>query len=181
MIQAHGLSHHDGQTGLVSSRAICRACTECCTPYDAGTCAGCPYAVCHMGSAHGLQLRCLFSVFLRTPCFSVCTLLAHEISHADALRSFRTTWTNHTGRFRGSVSTPKKKEPDLFLTLRFLQMSAALVRVLCTEYVIVCTPEYLYILLLRQLCIGYGVQLLRAASSVHRHVLCPQDVVPLQK
>lgn len=48
-----------------------------------------PYAVCHMGSAHGLELRCLFSVFLRTPCFSVCVLLAHEISHADALRSKR--------------------------------------------------------------------------------------------
>lgn len=48
MIQAHGLSHHGGQTGLVSSRAICRTCTEYCTPYDAGTCAGCPYAVCRM-------------------------------------------------------------------------------------------------------------------------------------
>lgn len=48
MYQAHGLSHHGGQTGLVSSTAICKACTEYCTPYDAGTCAGYPYAVCRM-------------------------------------------------------------------------------------------------------------------------------------
>lgn len=137
-----------------------------------------PYAVCHMGSAHGLELRCLFSVFLRTPCFSVCVLLAHEISHADALSIEKNglSHADHDDPWReinlfeplgpiiwgdsGVLYLPRRrKEPDLFLTFCFFRCQPHLYKYSVQSMLLsvlrsICTWD---MLLLRQLCIGYGV------------------------
>lgn len=62
-------------------------------------------------------------------------------------RGEKLTFSNHLdqsyGEIQGFCIYPEEETRSIF-DVSLLQVSAALVRVLYTEYVVVCTPEYLY-------------------------------------
>lgn len=63
-------------------------------------------------------------------------------------RGEKLTFSNHLdqsyGEIQGFCIYPEEEGTRSIFDVSLLQISAALVQVLCTEYVVVCTPEYLY-------------------------------------
>lgn len=172
MIQAHGLSHHGGQTGLVSSRAICRSTVRHMTPVHAQD-VRMPYGISPWPRVEVFVLRISpYSVLLR-----VCSTRPRDFSRGCAsIEKNGLSHADHDDPWReinlfeplgpiirgdsGVLYLPRRrKEPDLFLTFCFFRCQPHLYKYSVQSMLLsvlrsICTWD---MLLLRQLCIGYGV------------------------